>query len=58
MCVCERACVCVCVCVCERESVCVCVCVCVTGEPGESMTHMLFQTSVTVFFFFMLQKKL
>ncbi len=43
-----------CVCVCERESE----CVCVTGEPGESMTHMLFQTSVTVFFFFMLQKKL
>ncbi len=36
-----------CVCVCERESE----CVCVTGEPGESMTHMLFQTSVTVFFF-------
>ncbi len=28
------------------------VCVCVTGEPGESMTHMLVQTSVTVFFFF------
>ncbi len=25
-------------------------CVSVTGEPGESMTHMLFQTSVTLFF--------
>ncbi len=33
------------------------VCVCMTGEPGESMTHMLFQTSVTLFFS-MLQNKL